>query len=389
MKYDFDEIIDRSDISVKYCTPTLLHPGCTVPKEYIPMWIADMDFKCCEKILYAIKTRIDRGTLGYEAPANFRYRNAICNWYQKRYNWKFDTESIITCNGAIDGLRLAVLALTKPNQGIIIQRPVYGPFSITIENNNRRIINNALIYDNGNYFINFEDLEKKASDPETVMLAFCNPHNPAARVWTENELKKVYDICDRHNVIIVSDEVHGDITRKEYTYTPMGKISRKNVITNISMGKTFGLTGLHLANMIIEDEKIRQKILNTRGRSNPSPLAATASIAAYEECEEWVNQINTYLDESFKIVAEALPTVLPKAKLIQPEGSFLAWINMSAYNLTQEQLSHYFVEIAGVIPDPGTHFGPEGDGFIRLNIACPHSILKKALDNIKNSFKML
>ncbi len=247
-------------------------------------------------------------------------------------------------------------------------------------------MNNKLIYENGVYRMDLADLEEKAKDPATKMLAFCNPHNPSGRVWTKEELEAVADICRRNGLVIVSDEVHCDLVRQDQTYTPMGKIAPDITITSTTAGKSFNLSGLHLANILIPNEELRQRFLEERGRWFPSPLAAAATKAAYSDCAEWEDQVNAYLDESFCILQRRLGQVLPKAHLVKPEGMYLAWIDMSGYALPDKEICRRFVEDAGVVPDPGTHFGPEGEGFVRLNIACPHSVLNEALDRVEKAF---
>ena len=387
MRYDFDCLVDRRDISVKYGTPGLLFPDCKLPENPIPMWIADMDFACCDRILQAIHKRVDRLTLGYENPVTPAYLEAVCGWMHRRHQWKITPEQIVTCGGAIAALKLAVMTFTKPGQKVLIQQPVYGPFGQTVTNCGRQVVNNPLIYKDGTYQMDLEDLEKKAADPDTVLLAFCNPHNPVGRVWTREELEEVCSICRRHGVLIVSDEVHSDIIRREKTFIPMGSVDPENVIASTSPGKTFNLTGMKLANIIIANQDLREKFLAARGGKDfPNPLAAAGAQAAYEGCDQWADQVNEYLDESFRILARRLPQVLPEAYLVPPESMFLAWFDLRRYGMTDQEISKRLVEEAGVVPDPGTHFGPDGKSFIRLNIACPHSVLNEALDRIEMAF---
>ena len=366
MNYNFDRLVDRRDISVKYGTPGLLHPGCKLPEDPIPMWIADMDFACCDTILQAIHKRVDRLTLGYENPVTPAYLEAVCGWMLRRHGWEVAPEQIVTCSGAIDALKLAVTAFTKPGQKVLIQQPVYGPFGQTVTACGRQAVDNPLVYRDGAYQMDLEDLERKAADPDTVLLAFCNPHNPVGRVWSREELEAVRAICRRHGVLIVSDEVHCDIIRKEKTFLPMGMVDPGNVIASTTPGKTFNLSGMKLANIVIADPGLRERFLAVRGGKNfPN------------------------LDESFAILSRRLPQAMPKARLVPPESMFLAWIDLHGYNMTDRELCRLLVEEAGVVPDPGTHFGPAGSGFIRLNIACPHSVLNEALDRIEKVFARL
>ena len=389
MKYDFDQIVDRSKISVKYGTPGLLHPNCKLPEQVIPMWIADMDFACCDKILDGIKARVDQLTLGYENPVTAEYLLAVTGWFDQRHHWAVEPQWVVPTSGAVGALGIAIKALTEPGEGVIVQRPVYGPFDATIKSCGRQVVNNKLLYENGAYRMDLADLEEKAKDPANKMLAFCNPHNPSGRVWTAEELEAVAEICRKHGVVIVSDEVHCDIVRRGTTYTPMGKIAPECTITSTTGGKSFNLSGLHLANVLIPNETLRQRFSEQRGRWFPSPLAAAATKAAYAFCADWEDQVNDYLDESFAILRRRLPQVLPKARLVEPEGMFLAWIDMHGYDMPDQEICRRFVEDAGVVPDPGTHFGPEGQGFVRLNIACPHAVLNEALDRVGSAFSDL
>lgn len=259
MAYDFDRLVNRNGISVKYDMAGLLWPGMKLAENVIPMWIADMDFACCDHILDALKERLTRPTLGYENPVTPDYLETIVRWMEERHGYKIGAEEIITCTGAIDALKIAILAFTKPGDGILIQQPVYGPFSAAIQTSGRKVVNNRLLYESGVYQIDFDDLEEKASDPHTTMLAFCNPHNPVGRVWSVEELHRIYDICRRHDVYIVSDEVHGDIVRAACTYTPMGRIGTEKVIMTTTPGKAFNVSGLHLAHVLIGSPVTRGK----------------------------------------------------------------------------------------------------------------------------------
>lgn len=387
MKYDFDRIIDRRRCSIKYDDPGKLYPGLKLPNDVIPMWIADMDFACCDTILEAIRERTRRLTLGYENTVTPTYRKAVSGWFKTRHGWDVEEEWICAAGGAVDALDISIRAFTEMGDGVIVQRPVYGPFDATVKKLGRKVVNNSLIYKNGGYSIDLEDLEKKASDPVNKLLAFCNPHNPSCRVWNREELESIDDICRRNGVVIVSDEVHCDIVRHGTVYTPMGSIAPDISLTSTTAGKSFNLSGLHLANIIVPDKRLREGFETERGRWFPSPLAASAAMAAYTCCADWEDEVNSYIDENFLILANRLPDVLPKARLVKPEGMYLAWIDMHGYDLDDRDIAERFVEHAGVVPDPGTHFGPEGEGFIRLNIACPHIVLEKALLRVKKAFE--
>lgn len=386
MKADFDRYIDRSRTSIKYGDRGKQYPGYAIREDAIPMWIADMDLACCEPVVKALHETADQGTFGYADPAGERYAKALSAWMGKRHDWEIRTEWIVEAPGAIEALDTAIKAFTEKGDGIIIQMPAYGPFAASVKKLGRTVVENELLHDDKGFHIDFEDLEKKAGQTENKMLIFCSPHNPTGRVWTEEELKRICDICRRNDVLIYSDEVHNDIVRKGFKHIPIGKLDPDNVLTAVTAGKSFNLSGLHLAAVIIPEEKKRERFIGERGRWFPDPFSAAASIAAYEKGEQWEDELNSYLDESLEILMEGLPEAMPKAKLDHVEGTYLAWIDMRGYGKTDHELARMFVEEAGVIPNPGIQFGSKGSRFVRLNTACPHAVLREALKRLKAVF---
>lgn len=383
---NFDKYVDRTNISIKYGNKGKQYPGFSVREDAIPMWIADMDFACCEPVVKALYRTADQGTFGYEDPAGDRYRAALCAWMKKRHDWEIRPEWITQAPGAIEALDKAIEAFTEEGDGVIIQMPAYGPFAASVKTLGRRVAENNLILDENGFHLDFEDLERKAAVPENKMMIFCSSHNPTGRVWTKEELERICRICRENGVLIYSDEVHHDIVRPGFRHIPIAVFDPENVLTAVTAGKSFNLSGLHLASLIISDEEKRARFLEKRGKWFPDPFSAAAAVAAYEEGETWEDEVNQYLDESLTILEKALPEVMPKARLAAVEGTYLAWIDLRGYGKTQEGLSRMLVEEAGVIPNPGTQFGKAGEGFIRLNVACPHAVLREALARLKQVF---
>lgn len=385
MKYDLDKIIERKGTnSVKW---EFIKGG--GGNHLLPLWVADMDFECAEPIKKALHGRVDKEIFGYTIPMD-NYYAAVINWFAKRFEWKIEQEDIVIAPGVVPALGFLIRAFTREGDGVIIQRPVYYPFSSMIENNNRKIVNNALIYEDGKYFIDFEDLEKKAKKARNKLFILCSPHNPVGRVWTEGELTKIAEICLKHSVVIISDEVHCDLIREDITHIPMAKlIDTERIITCTAPSKSFNLAGLQTANIIakkgIIQNKLKKEIHNITGLFGINSLSISAIEAAYNEGEEWLNQVNEYIDENLKFVAKFIDENLPKAKLIPAEGTYFAWIDFNGYEFTYTQLEKLMIEKAEVALNEGYIFGKEGKGFERINVACPRSILEDCLNRIKEA----
>jgi len=380
---EFDEMINRSGTnSLKYDFMAIMNAKADATT--LPLWVADMDFACPQPILDAIKARTDRKILGYSGHMTGEYFRAIGNWMQRRFNWYVHSSDIFISPGVVPALSNLVRALTSENDGIIIQRPVYYPFTNSIVNNGRKVINNALIEKDGYYTIDFDDLEQKAKDPSTKMMIFCSPHNPVGRVWTEDELRKVGQICLDHDVILVSDEIHFDLISKGHKHIPIDRLFPKEnrIITCTAPSKTFNLAGMHTSNIIIKNDEFKKKWSAEVGSSHLGPLSIVALQAAYDESEDWLDQVNDYIDANLDYIGEYIKEFLPKAKYYKPEGTYLAWLNLSAYEKDYKKLSDLMVEEAHVLLDDGHIFGEEGNGFERINAACPRPILKECLDRI-------
>lgn len=316
MNYNFDEIIDRRhgdySYSMKWGQSKMVSDMVCmkeIPDTSIALYTADMDFRCAKPVIKAMHEVADHGIFGYsraeEAPG---YYEAITGWFQRRHSWTIRNEEILYVNGTVEAIRQIIGALTMPGEGVILQRPVYGPFTGAIEYTKRKLVNNALLEkDKGYYEMDFEDLEEKAASPNNKLLLLCNPHNPVGRIWTDEELRKVAEICRRNNVIIFADEIHGDLIRRNAVFHPINTVvDPVNIITATAVNKTFNLAGLHATNLVIRNEELREKIESALPFIAPTPFTIAATIAAYNEGEEWLEQLIDYLDSNIDFLIEMI-----------------------------------------------------------------------------------
>lgn len=389
MKYNFDKIIDRSGTeSLKWEHLSQKLPGAT--DDVLPLWVADMDFACAPAIIQALHERVDRGIFGYNHNGGDEYYDSVISWFKRRFGWEIPSESICYSPGIVPAIGFLVKVLTNQGDGVIIQRPVYYPFTTKIESNNRVVSNNALLYQDGKYSIDFEDLEEKLKDDNNKVLLLCSPHNPVGRVWTINELKKIIDLCRKYDKYIISDEIHFDIIRKDITHTVLETVdpSYKNkIITCTAPSKTFNLAGMQISNIIIHDDKIRERwLMETHGKcgiESANSFGQVATIAAYNQSEDWLDEVNHYIDENVNYVKTFVEQNMPKAKFIEREGTYLVWIDVQGYKLSDEKIHDAILKDAKVALDDGYMFGEEGIGFQRINVACPRSIVVKCMEAIK------
>ena len=377
MKYNFDEIIPRRHTnSYKWdSSPT---------DDILPLWVADMDFRTAPAIVEALAKRVNQGIFGYASVPN-SYYNAVIQWFERRHTWHFEKEWIIYTSGVVPAVSAVIKALTSPGDGVIVQSPVYNCFFSSIRNNGCHIVTNPLIYENHTYRIDFEDLERKTADPNVKLLLLCNPHNPAGRVWTRNELIRIGEICQQNKVIVVSDEIHCELVFPGHTYTPFASISENHLwhsVTSLSPSKAFNLAGLQIANIIVRDETMRKKIdkaININEVCDVNPFGIEATIAAYNKSEEWLIQLLAYLKTNYDYLCNFFQTFLPQLPVTKLEGTYLVWTDCHALHLTSETLQSRLLKEKGLWLNSGTMYGIEGDGFLRWNIACPQSILRDAL----------
>ncbi|MEG1895805.1 MAG: MalY/PatB family protein, partial [Oscillospiraceae bacterium] len=380
--YNFDEIIDRKDTNcVKYGAGRMMFPG--LPEDFIPMWIADMDFACPQPVLDAMKARIDKRILGYSMILDPEYNVALANWMKTRHNWDANVATNMFSAGVITVLNTAVATLTKPTDGVILNTPAYHPFDDAIKKHGRKPVYSRLVCKDGYYEMDWQDFEKKAKDPNNTLYFLCNPHNPTGRVWTKEELQKIGDICFSNNVFVISDEIHFDFVRANCKHTVFETLfpNEKRLITCTAPSKTFNLAGNQLSNIFVHDPEIAQKWGATSELGHPNPLSIEGCKAAYTHCGDWVTELNEYLDENFKHLAARLKAEAPKVKFTIPEATYLAWLDTSECGLLKQDLMLRMIKEGLHLEYTGEFVENDSDR-IRMNIACPRSVLDKAIDAI-------
>ena len=391
MKYNFDEIIDRSGTSA--IKMESLPKGC--PDDALPLWVADMDFACAEPILKALHERIDKKIFGYTMYDTDECLGAVLNWYKKRYGWEEQKENLFFCGGIVSAYAVLLNLLTKEGEGVVIQRPIYYPFTMKANSNGRQIVDSPLIYADGNYTIDFDDLDKKMAEPNNKVLVFCSPHNPAGRVWTEEEIRKVVDICKKYDKWIICDEIHCDLLRCGMTFHPILKVApdyADRIAVCTAPSKTFNLAGMKTSNIVIHNKELqaawKELIGGKLSMNGAGTLGLTAMIAAYNEGEEWLEQLKEYLDGNFAYIDAFLKEHLPKAHMVPSVGTYLAWIDFNGYvDGDAEKLEEIMQKKARVALDEGYIFGDAGRGFERINIATPRSVVEDCMDRILKAFK--
>ncbi|MBE6082906.1 MAG: pyridoxal phosphate-dependent aminotransferase [Tissierellaceae bacterium] len=386
MKYNFDEVIDRSGTnSVKWDQESLKH--LFGESDAIPFWVADMDFKSAQPIIDEIVKRAEHGIYGYSVRPD-SYFEAIINWIKRRHGWTIEKEWIEYTPGVVPAINYLIQAFCEPGDKVIIQNPVYYPFSNSIKENGCTVADNTLIFNDDHYEIDFEDFEKKSRDPKVKMFILCSPHNPIGRVWTKEELIRLGDICLKNNVIVVADEIHNDLVFSGYKHIMFGSIRedfRMNSITCTAPSKTFNLAGMEISNIIIPNPEYRRKykkVLDKNSIGNQNPLSIVALEAAYNKSEDWLDQLLNYLEENIDFIHKYLAENLPKAKLINPQATYLGWLDFREYERSGKKLENFVYHKGKVALDGGTWFGNGGDGFLRINFACPRSLLKEGLKRI-------
>jgi len=385
MKYDFDAVIDRRGTnSLKY--DFALERG--KPEGLLPLWVADMDFSAPPEVLSDLHKAVDHGIFGYSEPKG-AYYDAIIYWFDSYFGYKASRREIVKTPGLVFALAQAVRAFTRPGEAVMIQSPVYYPFFETARDNGRALVTNPLVYNNGSYAIDFEDFERKVADFGVKLFILCNPHNPVGRVWTRGELAAVNEICERHGVIIVSDEIHCDFAWPGHEHICFGLLNENAVIAT-APSKTFNLAGLQLSNIFVKNAELRGKLkaeINRSGYSQLNALGLVACQSAYSKGGPWLAALKSYLEENIRFARAFLEERLPGIRLVEPEGTYLLWLDFSAYGLTQDELDRRVTKKAELWLDGGTMFGPEGEGFQRLNAACPKTILNTALGRLETAFR--
>lgn len=385
---DFDKVIDRRNTrSLKYDFAEMRGK----PKDILPLWVADMDFQTSSYIIEALSEMAAHGIFGYSETKE-EYFSIVKNWMKQHYDWKVEEKWLIKTPGIVYALAMAVKAYTKETEAVLIQPPVYYPFTEVVRDNNRKLVCNELKQGaDGTYYIDYEDFENKIVTENVKLFLLCNPHNPVGRVWTKEELLKLGDICLKHNVVVVSDEIHADFVFK-HPHTVFSEVREEYKDISIictSPSKTFNIAGLQISNIFIANEELRKKFrgqVNASGYSQLNLSGLVACEAAYQYGDEWLNAVLDYIKKNADYVDQFLKERLPKVKMTELEGTYLVWLDFKTYGLSDLELNQRIIYKAGLWLDGGGMFGKIGEGFQRINIACPRSILAEALEKLVSSF---
>lgn len=379
IEYNFDEIIPRRNTnSYKWDSAE--------QEDVIPMWVADMDFKTAPCIIDALRRRVEHGVFGYTRVPQ-KYYDAVTSWFSRRHGWDFSSDMIIYTSGVVPAISAIIKALTNPGDKVIVQTPVYNCFFSSIRNNDCEILENPLILKENRYYMDFEDLERKAEDSKAKLLLLCNPHNPAGRVWTPGELLRLKEICQRNGVLIVADEIHCELVFPQYRYTPFASVSEdcmQNSITCNSPSKSFNTGGLQIANIISPNPEIRQKIdraININEVCDVNPFGVEALIAAYTEGEDWLKQLIIYLHDNYLTLRKFFAEHLPELPVTEMEGTYLVWVDCQSLGLDSDTIEHRLLEQEQLWLNSGTMYA--ADGYMRINIACPRAVMLEGLNRLK------
>ena len=383
-KYDFDEIIDRRNTgSLKW----------DVPEGELPMWVADMDFRTAPCIREAIEKRAAHGVFGYSIIPDEWY-DAYRSWWSRYHGFDIERDWLIFTTGVIPAISTAIRKFTTPAEKVLIQTPVYNIFFNCIINNGRRVLENPLIYEDGRYFMDFDDLEEKLSDPLCTMMLLCNPHNPVGEIWGEDTLNWIGELAQKHNVLVLSDEIHCDLTAPELSYTPFASVSdncRDNSITAIAPTKTFNIAGINSAAVVVPNRALRARMnraLNTDEVAEPNAFAVDATVAAFsDEGQEWLLALREYVQKNKELVRDYLESELPRVKLVSTDATYLLWLDLSLYMDDAVRFQKFLRETVGLYMSSGSVYGGNGNSFMRLNVACPRSVVEDGLNRLKKGLE--
>ncbi|MBR1519521.1 MAG: pyridoxal phosphate-dependent aminotransferase [Prevotella sp.] len=358
--------------------------------DVIPMWVADMDFETAPCIVDALRRRVEHGIFGYTLVPE-SYYDAVINWFARRHQWQIEREWILYTSGVVPAISATIKALCSSGDKVIVQTPVYNCFFSSIRNNGCEIVENRLKRTGDSYEMDFDDLERKASDPRAKIMLLCNPHNPAGRVWTREELSRLNEVCVRNNVVVVSDEIHCELVMPGYKYTPFASVSEScldNSITLCSPSKSFNTAGLQIANIVSNNAETRRKIdraININEVCDVNPFGVVALQAAYNEGEPWLTELNEYIYGNYQALCEFFEAELPGLPVTKLEGTYLVWVDITATGMSSDELTSRLLEEAKVLVNSGTMYGAvAGEGFVRLNIACPRERMMEGLRRIKS-----
>lgn len=352
--------------------------------DIIPMWIADMDFKTCDEITKALQNKLSTGNLGYDTVNG--YYESVVKWMRNRHNVDINVEDVVYTPGVVTAINFLLKILIKENDKVLVQSPVYHSFFRVLNENKCDIVQSELFIKDNRYEIDFDEFENKISTGVKVLI-LCNPHNPIGRVWTKEELERIVEICESYKVFIISDEIHSDLVFKGYKHTSLTTVApyyKDNIVTLTAPSKTFNLAGLYVSNAIITDEKLRSRYKELFS-TTPNVLGAEALIAAYNKGETWLEELLEYIESNYNYVLKFVNENIPKIKVIKQEGTFLTWLDCRELGLSDEELERFFLEKAKLALSTGTAFGKGGSGFMRMNIGCPISTVKEALERLKNA----
>ena len=384
MKYDFDTMINRKNTHcLKYDFATRFNK----PENVIPMWIADMDFAVAPCISAALEGQLQHGIYGY-SETDEKYFDVLYRWFLRRFDWQVQPHWLVKALGVVPAIHIGIRSLTNERDAIIIQQPVYPPFMSAITTTNRKLVVNELFLQDNRYLIDFDDFERKIIDHQVKLFILCSPHNPVGRVWTNMELTTLGDICMRHGVKVISDEIHADIVypgRKHHVFANISPEFAKFTITCTAPSKTFNIAGLQLSNNFISNPVIRKAFIQeyyASGLSQLNIMGILAGEAAYRDGEEWLEELKGYLVGNIDYLKSFITKQLPSVSLVEPEGTYLMWLDFRKLGLPPKELDRFMLEKAGLWLNDGTAFGAGGEGFMRMNIACPQATLQEALERL-------
>ena len=385
--YDFDKIIDRHGTN---CLKFDFAKERGKNGDELSLWVADMDFEVAKPITDALQAQVNHGIYGY-TEVKSDYFDIVKNWFKDNFDWEIKKGSLVKTPGVVYAIAMAVKAFTKEGEAVIIQQPVYYPFSEMIIANNRKLVNSPLVLKDGRYEIDFEDFEKKIVENNVKLFILCSPHNPVGRVWSVEELKRIGDICIKHDVVIFSDEIHADFVyepNKHHVFASLGESYAANSVIATAPSKSFNIAGLQVSNIFIENKKLRDAFRNEivkSGYSQLNTMGLVAARAAYESGKEWLDKVRAYIKDNLIFFRDYLKENIGELSLIEPEGTYLVWVDFRKLGLSEKQREDLIVNKAKLWIDSGAMFGVDGEGFERFNIACPRSYLKKALDSLKKA----
>ena len=389
--YDFDKIIDRHGTN---CLKFDFAKERGKNGDELSLWVADMDFEVAKPITDALQAQVNHGIYGY-TEVKSDYFDIVKNWFKDNFDWEIKKGSLVKTPGVVYAIAMAVKAFTKEGEAVIIQQPVYYPFSEMIIANNRKLVNSPLVLKDGRYEIDFEDFEKKIVENNVKLFILCSPHNPVGRVWSVEELKRIGDICIKHDVVIFSDEIHADFVyepNKHHVFASLGESYAANSVIATAPSKSFNIAGLQVSNIFIENKKLRDAFRNEivkSGYSQLNTMGLVAARAAYESGKEWLDEVRAYIKDNLIFFRDYLKENIGELSLIEPEGTYLVWVDFRKLGLSEKQREDLIVNKAKLWIDSGAMFGVDGEGFERFNIACPREYLKMALDSLAKAIKGL